>query len=315
MNFLIVGAGSIAREYIDVCLSLGTEPLVVTRGSQRAEELRQEIPSLTVIDGGVQPYLADHSPPKRAILATPIESLASHCHALITNGVERIFAEKPLALQPDRARRLLHTAEQHDAEVYIGYNRRMYASVQRAAEIITEDGGVSSMTMDFTEAIFRVNASKYTDSVLRRWGIANSSHVIDTAFYLCGDVKTIEATQEGAAIEWHPAGSIFYGNGRTVNDVPFSYHANWGAPGRWKIEINTTDRKLLFAPMERLQVQCKDSFEISEVDIDYTVDEEFKPGFYKQTEKFFTDTGQSLLTLDSLPDRLDLFYTMFGYKD
>jgi predicted dehydrogenase len=314
MNILIVGAGSIAREYIDVCLSLGTEPLVVTRGKDRAETLRQDIQSITVIDGGLQSYLEDHSPPNRAILATPIESLASHCQALIRNGVERILAEKPLALQPNKARDLLQTAEQHAADVYIGYNRRMYASVRRAADIIDEDGGVLSMTMDFTEAIARLDTSKYADPVLRHWGIANSSHVIDTAFYLCGDVEKIRANQEGSAVDWHSAGSVFYGSGRTVRDVPFSYHANWGAPGRWKIEINTADRKLLFAPMERLQVQQNGSFELTEADVDYTLDEEFKPGFYRQTAAFINETDQLPLSLDSLPDKIDTLYTIFGYS-
>jgi predicted dehydrogenase len=252
-----------------------------------------------------------------AILATPIESLGTHCRALITHGVEQILAEKPLVLQPDAARRLLETARQYDAEVYVGYNRRMYASVQRAAEIIQEDGGVSSMTMDFTEAIFRLGPSNYADSVLRRWGIANSTHVIDTAMYLGGDIETVDATQEGNAVEWHPAGSIFYGSGKTVDDVPFSYHANWGAPGRWRLEINTADRKLLFAPMERLQVQHHGSFEVTDVNVDYTVDEEFKPGFYRQTDAFVndTDTRQSLLTLDTLPSHLESVYTVFGYGE
>lgn len=315
VTVLIVGAGYIAREYIDVCLSLGAEPLVVTRGPNGAEKLRQEIPSITVIDGGLQSYLADHSPPIRAILATPIEVLTKHCEMLMRNGVERILAEKPLALQPETARELLNTATQHNAEVYIGFNRRMYASVQRAAEIIDEDGGALSMTMDFTEAIFRLDPSEYADPVLRRWGIANSTHILDTAFYLCGNCTEINATQEGTAVDWHPAGSIFYGTGKTENDVPFSYHANWGAPGRWKLEINTANRKLLFAPMERLQVQQKGSFELTEVDIDYTLDEEFKSGFYRQTDAFLNEPNQSLLTLDSLPSHLDLFYTIFGYGE
>lgn len=317
MTVLVVGAGSIAREYVRVCLSLEVDPLVVTRGSDRAETLRQEFPSITVIDGGLQSYLENHSPPKKAILATPIDSLSDHCRALITSGVEQILAEKPLALQPNTARQLLETATQHNAEVYVGFNRRMYASVQRAAEIIKEDGGVSSMTMDFTEAIFRLDPSKYADSVLPRWGIANSTHVIDTAVYLCGDIETVDATQEGDAVEWHPAGSIFYGNGKTEDDIPFSYHANWGAPGRWRLEINTVDRKLLFAPMERLKVQKSGSFEITEADVDYTVDEEFKPGFYRQTESFVNETEarQSLLKLDTLPGYLETQYTIFGYSE
>jgi hypothetical protein len=66
--------------------------------------------------------------------------------------------------------------------------------------------------------------------------------------------------------------------------------------------------------MERLQVQQNGSFELTEADVDYTLDEEFKPGFYRQTAAFINETDQLPLSLDSLPDKIDTLYTIFGYS-
>lgn len=313
VSVLIVGAGSIGREYAAVTTSLGVDPLVVTRGTERAAAMREDYPSTTVISGGLAQYLREHDPPDRAILCTPVDSLADHCRLLIETGVDRILSEKPLALSSACARDLAEVAEGMDASVSVAYNRRNYAAVQRARTLIKEDGGVSSLGIDFTEAIFRIDPNEYAERVLRRWGIANSSHVLDTAFYLSGRPRRLSAEQLGCVVEWHPSGSIFTGTGVTTADAVFSYHADWGCPGRWRLEINTTEHKLVFAPMERLQIQPRGSFELKEANVDYSRDEEFKPGFYEQTDQFLAGTDDVLCDLAELPAELAVLETIFGY--
>ena len=56
----------------------------------------------------------------------------------------------------------------------------------------------------------------------------------------------------------------------------FSYQANWNAPGRWGIEILTSQHRLYLRPMEKLQIQNTGSVDISEVEIDDQLDKEFK---------------------------------------
>lgn len=313
MTVLIVGAGAISQEYVEVCLDQGETPLVVTRGEPRAEELRSEFTSVDVISGGLAAYLDGASPPRRAILATPVDTLDNLCRQLISAGVDRILSEKPLTLSTADAADLYDFARQNGAEVRIAYNRRHYRSVAKAREIIEADGGATSFYMDFTEALFRIAPDAYADEVLHRWGIANSSHVIDTAFHLCGRPEVLEAHQAGSGISWHSNGSLFYGNGVTTQNVHFAYHANWAAPGRWRIEINTSDRKLLFSPMERLKIQPADTFAVEEVDIDYSLDEAYKPGFYQQTQAFLTNSDDHLLPLAELETELGHLEEIFGY--
>ena len=63
-------------------------------------------------------------------------------------------------------------------------------------------------------------------------------HVVDLAFYLCGKPDEISCYTTGG-LNWHSAASVFAGAGITKKNVLFSYNANWGAPGRWGVEIMT----------------------------------------------------------------------------
>jgi predicted dehydrogenase len=314
VTVLVVGAGQIAREYVDVCLSLGAEPLVVTRGEQRASELRDEYPSVLVVAGGLEAFLDDSTPPKTAILATPIPTLGPLCRELIRSGTRHILAEKPLVLTSSDATELRALAEEQSAMVAVAYNRRNYVSVRTADQLIAESDGITSFSFSFTEAMWRIDPDDYADQVLQRWGIANSSHVVDTAFHLCGTPETLRTTQRGAVVPWHPAGSVFLGSGETTDGVPFSYHADWGAPGSWGIEINTHERKLVFSPMERLQSQERGSFAVEPVEPDYGLDEEFKPGFYRQTDQFLDGDTETLMTVEELVDELRTLESIFGYE-
>ena len=138
--------------------------------------------------------------------------------------------------------KLLNVATQTNTSIYVGYNRRFYSSVLKARELIADDGGPTSLVFEFTEWSNAIAKAAFSDEVKSNWVFANSSHVIDMAFYLAGFPKAIQSSTRGS-LDWHRHGSIFVGSGVTELDAPFSYHANWAAPGRWwsKSLQNTTD--------------------------------------------------------------------------
>ena len=130
---------------------------------------------------------------------------------------------------------------------------------------------------------------------LNKWVIANSSHVIDTAFFLAGFPIQLNNLIHGNDIEWHPSGSIFIGFGITKNKVPFSYFADWGSAGRWSIELFTKKRKLILCPIEQVQEQLNGETHISAVEIDSALDEKYKPGLYNQCIAFVFNKNQDKL--------------------
>jgi predicted dehydrogenase len=313
LSIAVVGAGNIAREYIKVIQALGHKAIVIGRGEKNIDEVKSIFAGVTASSGGLENYLKTNKTPKYAIVATPIDHLAEATRKLLQVGCKSILVEKPLTYSIEQAEKLAQLAAERQAEVYIAFNRRSYMSVQKARELIKEDGGISSFHFDFTEAIFRINPKNYSKETNRLWGIANSSHIIDTAFYLGGKPARMECRKYGDLIEWHPTGSTFTGLGETEKGLPFTYHANWGCPGKWNIEIMTQERKLILSPMERLHQQIQGSFRVEPVDIDYKVDDDYKPGFYNQVQ-LWIDGESSLMKLENMAEEISIICQIFRYE-
>ncbi|WP_044896038.1 Gfo/Idh/MocA family protein [Bacillus alveayuensis] len=284
-NILLVGTGNMACEYAKVLQSMNLNFTMVGRSKQRAEIVSSQL-KIPVYSGGIKNYL--ELLPNRhryAIVAVNIEELATVTELLLDSGINYILVEKPGALYLKELENLIEKTNKLDAKVFIAYNRRFYSSVLKAKEIIDRDGGIKSIVFEFTEwshVISNLNKSK---EALEQWFYGNSTHVIDLAFYLSGKPKELICFKKGS-LSWHPSGSTFVGSGITENNVLFSYHANWEAPGRWGIEIMTNLHRLYLRPLEELSIQNIGSLEIKKVDLLDNLDKEFKPGLYRQVHAF-----------------------------
>ena len=146
------------------------------------------------------------------------------------------------------------------------------------------------------------------------WLLANSSHVIDLAFHLCGSPLKLE-NLVGGGNKWHPSGSIYAGCGMTSSGALFSYHANWDSAGRWGIEIVTPKRRLIFRPLEKLQEMTKGSFSITSRVLDESMDNNYKPGLFKQVRAFLDDLGsENLCSLKEHEENAKIYIKIAGYN-
>jgi hypothetical protein len=137
--------------------------------------------------------------------------------------------------------------------------------------------------------------------------------VIDTAFYLGGKPKELAAFYKGG-MDWHPASSVYCGAGISESNALLSYQANWEAPGRWVIEICTKIHRLIFKPMETLQIQNIGSIAVAPVSVDDHLDKEFKPGIYLQTKAFIEGDYSRFCTIQEQKEMIENFYNkMSGY--
>jgi predicted dehydrogenase len=299
-RMLLVGAGAMARAYLAVLTAMDIPTIVVGRSAASAEALSRDTGTPVAI-GGIARWLAEASRvPERAIVAVSVDSLASTTRSLIRAGVRSILVEKPAALALGEIDQLTTQAKRQGADVYVAYNRRFLHSTRTARKVIAEDGGVTSMTFEFTELAQRVGASSHPPEVKRAWLLANSSHVIDLAFHLAGHPEQIASLSEGS-LDWHPTGSRFVGVGRTSNGALFSYHADWESPGRWGIHVHTRRHMLRMQPLERLTLQEHGSFDSKDLVLPSDdPDCSFKPGLYRQVEAFTQDPVAS--ALPSLPE-------------
>lgn len=305
-NVWVIGTGLIGVEYSKVLDALSVNHIVIGRGENSAAKFEELCPNKQVIRGGLDRFLsAKPTLPDGAIVAVGFHELYDVTKAVLLYGVRRIFVEKPGADTYEKLQHLRGLAKEHGAEIFLAYNRRFYSSLLKAEEIIKEDGGVTSFNFEFTEWLHIIESAKEGIALNDIfWG--NSSHVLDTAFFLGGEPKEISCytrTMEGDNFP-----KIFAGAGISDKGALFSYQANWDAPGRWVVEILTKKHRLYFKPMESLQIQELRSVKVVPVEIDDYLDKEFKPGFYLETKAFIGGNDERLCTIEHQVERINVVY-------
>jgi len=297
-NILLIGTGPMAMEYSKVLQAMSKEFIVIGRGAVSANVFNEKT-SITPIIGGVDLYLSQNKINKNtiAIIATGTEALMPILLQLLNAGIEKVLVEKPAAISIEKLLENEDTLKQYQNSIFIAYNRRFYASVLEAERMIEEDGGLQSMHFEFTEWAHKIEPLKKAEGVKENWFFANSTHVVDLAFYLAGNPKDWKAFSKPGELNWHNK-TNFVGAGETEKGVLFSYISNWESAGRWGVELLTGNRRIYLKPMESLHVQQKGSIQVVEHEIDFTLDEDFKPGLYKQVEAFINGEESRLPTIN-----------------
>ena len=303
----LIGAGPMAVAYAVALKDMDCEISVIGRGEKSAAAFKEKT-GLDVRTGGLEDYLGSgETLPNHAIVSTPVDALAPNTKALISAGIKNILVEKPAGLTPEETQDLSVFAAANGAHVYVAYNRRFYASVKAAKKLIAEDGGATSLRMEFSEYAFRIKDVPTAAHIKSQWLYANSTHVLDMGFFLAGYPKEISGMQAGGS-EWHPAGSQFVGHGSLDNGGLFSYHADWDAAPRWMVEVMTPKRTLMFNPLEKLNERSTEGFAITPVALDDDLDARYKPGLFAQTDAFLKGNATDLATIASHADHMENIY-------
>lgn len=312
MSIWLIGSGRMGQDYARVLRGLGVSFEAIGRGEESAA-IFESTTGKAVRLGGLSNVLRSERPPERAIIAVGVEKLSATTQELVRAGTKRIMVEKPAGLNLAEIRELNLTAEKYGASVLLAYNRRFYASVHHARQCIIEDGGVLSAQFEFTEWANVIAPLIKGAGVKEHWLLANSTHVIDLVFHLIGRPLNWQCWSAGA-IEWHPAAARFAGAGVSDQGVMFSYLADWQAPGRWGVELLTAKRRLILRPLERLAVTPLDSVKVEVIQPLDELDQEYKPGLYRQTKAFLEGDDQFFCSLAEQVNNVAIYSRMAGYK-
>ena len=310
----LIGAGPMAQDYIKVLEALKTNFTVVGRGEETAQKC-EEATGCEVVIGGLEAFLSNQPEVcSHAIVSVGVEKLYETTKELINHGVKNILVEKPGALHQNEFEDLHNISKINNANVLIAYNRRFYASVLKAQEIIEQDEGVTSFNFEFTEWAHIIEPLLNGDGVKEKWFLGNSTHVVDLAFYLGGEPKEIASFTNGS-LNWHPSSSNFSGAGVSKSGALFNYQANWKSAGRWSVEILTKEHRLIFRPMEKLQIQKRGSIaqEFDET-INYSLDDKYKPGLYIQTKNFLDNNFEGMCSIEEQYNNIAIFDKIANYK-
>lgn len=310
----LVGAGGMARDYIKILEHLKTDYLTIGRGEVSAD-LCKGISTKPVLTGGLNSFLSAN--PKKAdyaIIAVPAEELASCAEMLIHYGIRNILTEKPAGISKNEVEKLYILSKEKSTNLLLAYNRRFYASTLAAKKMIAEDGGVTSCHFEFTEWSHVIEKLKKPEKVFQKWFLGNSTHVVDLAFYLAGKPKEFAAFTK-STLKWHRSASIFTGAGVTDRGALFSYHANWQGPGRWSVEILTNKHRYIFKPMEKLSVIKLGTVKEEMVNINDSLDLEYKPGLYVEITSFLNNDFSTHCNINDQMDMMDFYYKLANYTE
>ena len=310
----LIGAGGMAQDYIKVLDDLKVTTTIIGRGEDSAKKFKQ-FTGREVELGGLQRFLSkDQDICSHAIVAVGVEKLFETTKQLLNYNIKNILIEKPGALFENEFEELVNLSEIKKANIYIAYNRRYFASVIKAKEIIEQDGGVVSFNFEFTEWAHVIAPLKKGNDVKEKWFLSNSTHVVDLAFNIGGIPKEFSSFTNGS-LDWHPSASVFCGAGISENGALFNYTANWESAGRWGVEILTKNNKLILRPMEKLQIQKRGTIlETFVTDIDYSLDDNFKPGLYLQTKNFLKNNFDNMCSIKEQNNNVEIYNKIANYK-
>lgn len=306
---LLVGTGNMAREYVKVLKAQNVTFEVVGRSAGSVRRFCEET-GVTARAGGIGQWLAerredDH--PQTAIVAVQGVLAADVVSQMLPCGFDRILVEKPCGMTEEEVDLISELATRTGTKVFVAYNRRFYASVLAAEKIIAEDGGVTSFCFEITERGFDPCRQDVQSTF-----IGNDGHVMDLAFFLGGEPEKLFAITQNNCVDFQGGDTVaFAGCGITKTGASFSYRGDWFAPGRWGVEIMTRGHRLIFRPLETLQIQNMGSFAITSVDIDDELDRTYKPGFFLETSEFLNHPDNPrLLTVQEQAEHMKVYYQM-----
>jgi predicted dehydrogenase len=310
---LLIGTGPMALAYAKVLQGQGVPFQVIGRGATSAAAFFTET-GIQPLTGGLENFLATVSPNQyqAAILATGTEALADCLKMLIAHSITTILIEKPAAVSIDELMGLKEVFMPFAATIFVAYNRRFYASVLETEALIKADGGLDALNFEFTEWTHKIDPAKKVPAVLNNWFFANSTHVVDLAFFFAGKPTNWSAYTKSGNLDWHNK-TIFSGAGITDKGVVFSYLSHWESAGRWGIELLTPKNKIYLKPLEGILIQAKGTITPQNHVFDDSLDQEYKPGLYKQVEAFLKgDTARFITIQEQLEMGTEVYRKMLA---
>ena len=85
---------------------------------------------------------------------------------------------------------------------------------------------------------------------MNNWVQANSSHVLDAAFFIAGLPKKLNGVTFNKTSRWRKNGIRFLYHGIGTNNLIFEITSDWRFKGAWIIFFETNNKKYLLSPLE-----------------------------------------------------------------
>ncbi|OVE74926.1 hypothetical protein BVX95_00680 [archaeon D22] len=309
-EILIFGTSYMGEEYLKLFKDLNYQGTIIGRDEKKATSIGDKY-AFKGMGGGID-SIKELNPSNfdLVVIASAIESLKDIAIECLKKGFNKVLIEKPGALNTKELTEI-KKHKKDNQEIWIAYNRRYFASTLKIREIMEKET-TQACFFDFTDREKDIILTDKSILVKNNWGFANSSHVIDMAFFLIGLPSKIESMRSGSMTQ-HPLGTTFVGHGSTKLCL-FSYFATWSGGGRWNVEISTEKGRYKLSPLEELHFCEKNQFSWSKIKLNNQDDIDFKPGLKKMVESVLKEGDILLPTLEDQIKLGDVANQIFGYN-
>lgn len=204
MRLGLIGAGGIAQTYVQALAQSVTAELVgvadVRAGAAEALAERAGCQAF-----GSHEELVRKMECEGAIVCTPPVTHPEICCELLDRGVH-VLCEKPLAVGPDEARKMVAAAERSDAQLTMASKFRYARDVVEAKSIVTSGliGEVVLFENAFTSRV-EMKSRWNSDPTISGGGVLvdNGTHSVDILRYFLGPLVEIQVVE-----------------GRRIQDIP-----------------------------------------------------------------------------------------------
>lgn len=311
----VVGFGFVGKEYVKALRRLGVGRIrVCSRSAKPLAELAGS--GIETVAGGYASLGTKPRPDELGIVGTPTADLIPAAQHLIELGFRKLLIEKPVALYSKAIEELSCLCHKHNVDVAVAYNRVAYPSALELLARATQEGGITSCRYTFTEMIKPDWPQRFATAELARWGVANSLHVMSLAHGVIGLPREVKAYCTGQGnLQWHSGGNTLVGAGLSAQGIPFSYHADWGAPDRWSVECCTRAAAYRLCPLEELRRKTTPLADWELVPLG-VLDSSVKMGFAEELAALLKPAWRNRIPLYSLDQAAALTSfgeTIFGY--
>ena len=192
MRFGLIGAGAIAHTYVRAITESRSAALVgiadVRREAAQALSEQSHCPAFVSYAD-----MCQHTECEAVVIATPPVTHPEICCNLLRNGIH-VLCEKPLAISPSEARRMVQVAERSSATLTMASKFRYAADVVKAKSILTS--GLLGEIVLFENAFTSRVDMKYrwnSDPAVSGGGVLidNGTHSVDIMRYFLGPIVEI----------------------------------------------------------------------------------------------------------------------------
>ena len=279
MKIAIVGAGYIARKYLETLTALEEYKVVgiYSKTYVTSKKLYKEF-KIKNLYKSIEELINDNEINAIFILVS-YDQIFKITKKLLPLKIP-LLIEKPTGTSFEEANTLANLSIKYKTKNMVALNRRFYSIFNKGLEVINKHGGIKNIVVEGHERFWKIeNAIPKRD--IKKWIYINSIHNIDLLRFFGGEIKSLNKIKKKDILK---NGNQFLALINFKNNMSGLYHSNWYAPGGWSVKLFGNGITVIFSPLEKgyyLDINLKKTYLKPSQQ-----DKKYKAGFYLQLKAF-----------------------------